>query len=110
MTEQRLIIRMGLGVDPSGQDATAAAVAAVRSAVGQSALPILDRVNTDTVRTRVTIAIPEGFAVTDAEVLAQITLPGSVDLKVVSGGLVAAGGAHLVANAAVEVFLPNQHT
>ena len=113
MSEQRMIIEMGMGNDQYGQDYTKAAARAIEDAIRHSALPIFERLGLshDLMRVRVTVAVQEPDAV-DTEVLKARLPRGQVEVRAVHGGLDVANpetdGRIVVASAAVEAFLPKQ--
>ncbi|MEP3846417.1 MAG: Lin0512 family protein [Paracoccaceae bacterium] len=111
MTEQRLIIEMGQGIDLHGKDATKAARRAVEDAMRGSSLPIFGStgLNPKDMRVQVTVAVPTPSDV-DCDAVAK-TLPyGSVSVRAVQGGMQvpARDDPVLMAMASVEVFLPKQ--
>ncbi|WP_299280459.1 Lin0512 family protein [uncultured Tateyamaria sp.] len=109
MSEQRLIIEMAQGVDLHGRDDTKAARRAVEQALQGASLPIFGTldVERDTMRVVVHIGVrrPE---VVDVAVIAGLLPYGSVEVVVEKGGLdvPVAGEVHVMAVAALEVFLP----
>ena len=113
MSEQRLIVEMGMGVDLHGGDYTKAAKRAVDDALHHSSMPILRSlpINAADRRVRVTIGVQNPAAVDRAEV-AKVLPHDGVEIVVVEGGLDVAdptyGGGHVIATAAVELFLPKQ--
>lgn len=113
MSEQRLIIEMGSGNDLHGQDYTKAAIRAVEDAMRHSSLPIFGAVGLDhsAMRVQVTVGVQDPGAVDVAAVTAHLPR-GRATVSVVEGGLDvidAASGTHIViANAAIEAFLPKQ--
>lgn len=113
MSEQRLIVEMGMGVDLHGGDYTKAAKRAVDDALHHSSMPILRSLPIDAAdrRVRVTIGVQNPAAVDRAEVAKFLPHDG-VEIVVVEGGLDVAdptyGGGHVIATAAVELFLPKQ--
>jgi uncharacterized protein (TIGR02058 family) len=120
MTQKRLIIEMGMGVDQHGQDPTIAASRAVRNAIAHNALPGvwevagLDRPNQMIVEVKVAVPYPE--QVREAEVLAVLPF-GQKTLTVTDGGMIVIGRAipslqdkndeMLIAVAAVTVIIPD---
>ncbi|MBV2361134.1 Lin0512 family protein [Thalassococcus sp. CAU 1522] len=114
MSLQRLIIEMGMGVDLHGQDHTKAARRAVEDALRHSSMPVLRAIDglKAQARVKVTIGVPRPDAV-DREAVACVLPHDGVEIVVVEGGLSVAdaayGGAHVIASAAVELFLPRQH-
>lgn len=109
MNDQRLIIEMAQGIDLHGRDDTKAARRAVEQALQGASLPIfgtlgLDR---DAMRIVVHIGVPRPDAV-DTALIAALLPYGSVEVVVEAGGLdvPVAGDVHVMAVAAIEVFLP----
>lgn len=113
MNDQRLIVEMGMGVDLHGGDYTKAARRAVDDALHHSSMPILRSLDIDKAdrRVRVTIGVQQPDQVDRAEV-AKVLPHEGVEIEVVLGGLDVAdptyGGGHVIATAAVELFLPKQ--
>jgi uncharacterized protein (TIGR02058 family) len=111
MTEQRLIIEMGMGNDLHGQDYTKAARRAIEDAFRHSSLPLFGAVGLDhdAMRVQVTVAVQQPEAV-DAEALVSVLPRGRAEVRVVKGGLnVPTDGEPIViAQASVEAFLPAQ--
>ncbi len=111
MTEQRLIIEMGMGNDLHGMDYTKAAKRAIEDAFRHSSLPVFGVLEMphDAMRVQVTVAVQEPDKL-DLDAL-RATLPrGQAQVRAVHGGLnVPANGETIViAQAAVEAFLPVQ--
>lgn len=111
MTEQRVIIEMGMGNDLHGMDYTKAAKRAIEDAFRHSSLPLFGVLELphDAMRVQVTVGVQEPDAL-DLEVL-RATLPrGRAEVVGVHGGLnVASNGETIViAQASVEAFLPPQ--
>lgn len=111
MTEQRLIIEMGMGNDLHGMDYTKAAKRAIEDAFRHSSLPVFGVLEMphDAMRVQVTVAVQEPDKL-DLDAL-RATLPrGRAEVRAVHGGLnVPANGETIViAQAAVEAFLPPQ--
>ncbi|QUJ77892.1 Lin0512 family protein [Sulfitobacter albidus] len=109
MTEQRLIIEMGMGNDLHGMDYTKAARRAIEDAFRHSSLPIFGVTGQsyDAMRVQVTVGVQEPNKL-DLDAL-RATLPrGRAEVTGVKGGLnVSANGETIViAQAAVEAFLP----
>lgn len=102
----RLILMMGRGSDPS--DATRAARAAIADARARAAVPALDDGGAGA-RWRVTVAVPDPSAVDPAALVPDA--PDGAEIVLATGGLAVWGGAfdgpqHVMAAAAVELFLP----
>lgn len=120
MTQKRLIIEMGMGVDQHGQDPTIAASRAVRNAIAHNALPGVWEVagldNPNQMIVEVKVAVPYPEQVREAEVLAVLPF-GQKTLTVTDGGMIVAGRAipslqdkndeMLIAVAAVTVIIPD---
>ena len=113
MTEQRMIIEMGMGNDQHGMDYTKAAARAIEDAIRHSALPIFQAVDlpTDAMRVQVTIGVQDPDAL-DLDELATKLPRGRAEVRAVKGGLnvvnADAGTTIVIASAAVEAFLPKQ--
>lgn len=119
MTQKRLIIEMGMGVDQHGQDPTVAAARAVRNAIAHNALPGVWEVaglsHPNEMLIDVQVGVPFPDAVRQAEVLAVLPF-GQKTLTVKEGGMVVVGKAiaelddkndnMYVAIAAVTVSIP----
>ncbi|WP_187428644.1 hypothetical protein ROLI_012600 [Roseobacter fucihabitans] len=112
MSEQRLIIEMGMGNDLHGQDYTKAARRAIEDAFRHSSLPLFGAVGLghDQMRVQVTVAVQKPEAV-DADALVATLPRGQATVRVVRGGLDVATdgeGPIVIAQASVEAFLPPQ--
>lgn len=112
MTEQRLIIEMGMGNDLHGQDYTKAAKRAIEDAFRHSSLPLFGAVGLghDQMRVQVTVGVQEPDAV-DADALVATLPRGRASVRVVKGGLdvpTDGEGPIVIAQASVEAFLPPQ--
>ena len=109
MSEQRLIIEMAQGVDLHGRDDTKAARRAVEQALQGASLPVFGTLGLerDAMRVVVHIGVPRPDAV-DVDAIAGLLPYGSVEVVVEAGGLdvPVAGEVHVMAVAALEVFLP----
>lgn len=96
MSQNRLIIEMGMGVDQHGQDPTVAAARAVRNAIAHNALPGVWEVaglsHPDEMIVAVQVAVPYPEQVRSEVVLAELPF-GQKSLTVASGGMVVAGRA-----------------
>jgi len=90
MAEQRIIIEMGMGNDLHGMDYTKAALRAIEDAFRHSSLPIFGVLDLphDAMRVQVTVAVQA---------------PEQLDLAVDANGETI-----VIAQAAVEAFLPPQ--
>jgi uncharacterized protein (TIGR02058 family) len=111
MTEQRLIIEMGMGNDLHGQDYTKAAKRAIEDAFRHSSLPLFGAVGLshDAMRVQVTVGVQAPEAV-DVEALVATLPRGRAEVRVVKGGLNVPTDAEpiVIAQASVEAFLPPQ--
>lgn len=111
-------IQVGMGVDLHGQDATVAAVRAVRDAIGHNSLPgmrgLLPGNDMSNMRVQVTLACPVPASQIKLEEVKRAFPYGAVTIEVVAGGMMLHGGAMrpelgdrsdeiLIVNAAVEV-------
>ncbi|MDW3222256.1 MAG: Lin0512 family protein [Paracoccaceae bacterium] len=112
MTEQRLIIEMGMGNDLHGQDYTKAAKRAIEDAFRHSSLPLFGAVDLghDQMRVQVTVGVQDPDSV-DADALVATLPRGRASVRVVKGGLdvpTDGEGPIVIAQASVEAFLPAQ--
>lgn len=111
MTEQRLIIEMGMGNDLHGQDYTKAAKRAIEDAFRHSSLPIFGVIALphDAMRVQVTVGVQNPEAV-DVATLVDTLPRGRAEVRVVKGGLNVETDAEpiVIAQASVEAFLPPQ--
>lgn len=112
MSEQRIIIEMGIGNDLHGQDYTKAAARAIEDAFRHSSLPLFPVLGIAhaEMRVKVTVAVQEPDRV-DAEALVSKLPRGRVEITVVRGGLNVAAledDPIVIAQASVEAFLPRQ--
>ena len=119
MSQRRLVIEMGMGVDQHGQDPTVAAARAVRNAIAHNALPGVWEVaglnHPNEMLVDVQIAVPFPESVRQDEVLAVLPF-GQKKLSLEAGGMVVPGRAipeledknddMYVAIAAVTVSIP----
>lgn len=111
MSEQRLIIEMGMGNDLHGMDYTKAAKRAIEDAFRHSSLPIFGVLEMphDAMRVQVTVGVQDPGAL-DLDAL-RATLPrGRAEVTAVVGGLNVPSGDEtiVIAQASVEAFLPKQ--
>jgi uncharacterized protein (TIGR02058 family) len=109
---QVLLIEMGMGVDLQGQDATKAAVRAVRDAIGRIYLPGVRAFMTGGAKTMailVRLAVPEGAGTPDPAAVKEVLPHGEVTIEIVPGGMLTPSGFGdakiCIVNAAVEVAL-----
>lgn len=111
MSEQRVIIEMGMGNDLHGMDYTKAACRAIEDALRHSSLPLFGVLDLphDAMRVQVTVAVQEPQAL-DLEALRAILPRGRAEVRAVRGGLnvPSNGETIVVAQASVEAFLPAQ--
>ena len=111
LTDQRFIIEMGIGVDQYGQDRTKAACKAVTHAISFASLSLFANmgIDRDQVRLKITIGSDKPGEVNTSEVAKALPF-GEPEIVINSGGLQVQDGGKtiIVANAAVEVFLPKQ--
>lgn len=112
MTDQRIIIEMGMGNDLYGQDYTKAAARAIEDAIRHSSLPLFETLGLshDQMRVKVTIGVQAPDAV-DTDALQEKLPRGNPSVTAVKGGLNVTnpetGATIVIATAAVEAFLPN---
>ncbi len=113
MSEGRIIIEMGMGNDMYGQDYTKAAARAIEDAIRHSSLPIFGAIDLphEAMRVSVTIGVQEPERV-DCALLVNKLPRGRAEVRSVKGGLNVTnpdtGGTIVIAQAAVEAFLPRQ--
>lgn len=111
MSEQRLIIEMGMGNDLHGMDYTKACMRAIEDALRHSSLPIfgVTGMSHDQMRVQVTVAVQEPGKV-DVDALIAKLARGRAEVRAVLGGLNVPSGAEtiVIAQASVEAFLPPQ--
>jgi uncharacterized protein (TIGR02058 family) len=109
--KQTVIVELGMGVDLQGQDATKAAVRAVRDAIGRNYLPGVRRMlaaSGGRMLVRVRLAVPAQAGPPDLDAV-RATFPyGEVSVEVAAGGMLTPnglddGGLICIVNAAVEV-------
>ena len=111
MTEQRIIIEMGMGNDLHGRDYTKAAARAIEDALRHSSLPLFGAldVTPDQMRVQVTVAVQEPEKV-DVDALVANLPRGRAEGRAGKGGLNVPTGQDtiVIAQASVEAFLPLQ--
>ena len=109
MSDQRIIIEMGMGNDLHGGDYTKAALRAVEDAMRHSSLPLFGALGLshEEMRVKVTIGVAHPERV-DTDAIAAHMPRGRVSVAVNKGGLNVSGTDIVIATAAVEAFLPNQ--
>ncbi|GAA4217743.1 Lin0512 family protein [Sagittula sp. NFXS13] len=110
---QRFIIEMGMGNDLHGQDYTKAAARAIEDALRHSSIPMLASLGIDhtQMEVRVTIGVQQPDAV-DCAALSASLPRGRATVTATHGGLDItnpdSGEVSVIAQAAVEAFLPAQ--
>jgi uncharacterized protein (TIGR02058 family) len=110
---QVLFVELGMGVDLRGQDATKAALRAVRDAIGRNTIPGMTALlegGGKKMTVLVRLAAPAEAGPIDEAAVAASLPRGEVTVEVAPGGMlapngVADGGMALVVNAAVEVAI-----
>jgi len=113
MTDQRIIIEMGMGNDLHGMDYTIAALRAIEDAFRHSSLPLFSSLGLDhgDMRVNVTVAVQEPDKL-DIPTLTAKLPRGRATVTATHGGLNVenpeSGDTIVIATAAVEAFLPNQ--
>lgn len=113
MTDQRVIIEMGMGNDLHGMDYNKAAQRAITDAIRHSTLPIFESIGLDhtQMRVQVTIGVQDPDQL-DCAALAALLPRGRASVQAVKGGLNVpnpeTGDTAVIATAAVEAFLPSQ--
>lgn len=113
MTEQRIIIEMGMGNDQYGKDYTKAAARAIEDAIRHSSLPLFQTLDLspDVMRVEVTVAVQEPDLV-DTDALLPALPRGRARVTATHGGLNVdnpdTGGTIVIATAAVEAYVPRQ--
>lgn len=110
---QRFIIEMGMGNDLHGQDYTKAAGRAIEDALRHSSIPLFGALGLshDEMQVKVTVGVQDPEAV-DCAALAATLPRDRAEVRAVMGGLNVTnpdtGEVTVVAQAAVEAFLPKQ--
>lgn len=110
---QRFIIEMGMGNDLHGQDYTKAAGRAIEDALRHSSIPLFGALGLshEEMQVKVTVGVQDPAAV-DCAALAATLPRGRAEVRAVVGGLNVTnpdtGEVTVVAQAAVEAFLPKQ--
>jgi uncharacterized protein (TIGR02058 family) len=111
VTEQRIIIEMGMGNDLHGMDYTKACARAIEDALRHSSLPLFGVLDLphDAMRVQVTVAVQDPDQV-DIDTLVAKLPRGRAQVRAVFGGLNVPSGDEVivVAQASVEAFLPQQ--
>ncbi|MEO1107358.1 MAG: Lin0512 family protein [Pseudomonadota bacterium] len=113
MSEQRIILEMGMGNDLYGQDYTKAARRAVQDALHHSSITLFSTlgINHTEMRVQVTIGVQSPGQV-DCDLVAADLPRGKAEVRAVLGGQDVednvAGTRHVVATAAIEAFVPSQ--
>lgn len=113
MTDQRIILEMGMGNDLYGMDYTKAAARAIEDALRHSTIPLFETLEIPhtEMRVQVTIGVQDPDAL-DLDALAEKLPRGNPTVTATKGGLNVhnpeTGETAVVATAAVEAFLPDQ--
>jgi uncharacterized protein (TIGR02058 family) len=113
MTDQRIIIEMGMGNDQYGMDYQKAAARAIEDALRHSTLPLFDTldISHSDMRVQVTIGVQDPDQI-DTAALAHKLPRGMATVTATKGGLNVSnpqtGVTAVIATAAVEAFLPSQ--
>ena len=113
MSDQRVIIEMGMGNDLHGMDYQKAARRAIEDAIRHSTLPIFQSIGLDhtEMRVQVTVGVQEPDKL-DLDALTAGLPRGRATVQAVKGGLnipnPETDDTAVVATAAVEAFLPSQ--
>jgi uncharacterized protein (TIGR02058 family) len=111
MTEQRIMIEMGMGNDLHGMDYTKACARAIEDALRHSSLPLFGVLDVphDAMRVQVTVAVHEPDRVDIGTLVAKLPR-GRAEVRAVFGGLNVPSGDEVIviAQASVEAFLPRQ--
>ncbi|KJZ18918.1 Lin0512 family protein [Loktanella sp. S4079] len=113
MTDQRIIIEMGMGNDLHGMDYQKAAARAIEDAMRHSTLPIFQSIDMPHTEMRVQVTVgaqaPDSI---DTTALAAQLPRGRATVTAVLGGMNVAnpetGDTAVIATAAIEAFLPSQ--
>ena len=116
--EKVAFIEVGMGIDLHGQDVTQASVKACRNAIGHNSMPgiasFLPDEDLHRMQVHVTLGVPLRHEEVDVERVKAVFPYGTVEVKVVQGGLLASSGIVLpdkgdvsdemvIVNAVVEV-------
>ncbi|MEL6681570.1 MAG: Lin0512 family protein [Pseudomonadota bacterium] len=113
MTDQRIIIEMGMGNDLHGMDYQKAAERAIEDAIRHSTLPIFESIDLphSDMRVLVTVGVQEPDKI-DTHALTKGLPRGRATVQAVKGGLNVSNPetaeTAVIATAAVEAFLPSQ--
>lgn len=108
-----MFIEMGTGVDLQGQDATKAAMRAVRDAIGSNYMPGIRRLldeGSGRMLVHVRLGVPGDTGAVDQQAVRASLPHGEVTLEVLPGGLLVPnglddGGRICMVNAAIEVAI-----
>jgi uncharacterized protein (TIGR02058 family) len=110
MTKQIMFVELGMGVDLQGQDATKAAVKAVKDAIGRNYLPgirAMTEGKPERMLVHVRLAVPDGATPPDLAAVKAALPHGQVTVETVPGGMLTPGhigdGKICIVNAAIEV-------
>ena len=113
MTDQRIILEMGIGNSLHGMNYQKAAERAINDALRHSTLTLFAStdLSTDDMRVQVTIGVQDPDKL-DTAALAASLPRGKATVTAVKGGQnvanTAANETHVIATAAIEAFLPSQ--
>ena len=113
MTDQRVILEMGMGNDLHGMDYNKAATRAIEDAFRHSTLPIFGSIDlpVEVMRVQVTVGVQEPDKL-DTDALAATLPRGRATVTAVQGGQNVYnpenGETAVIATAAIEAFLPDQ--
>ena len=113
MTDQRIILEMGMGNSLHGMNYQRAAERAIQDALRHSTISLFAStgLSHDQMRVQVTIGVQEPDKL-DTDALAATLPRGKATVKAVKGGQNVAHAAdnetHIIATAAIEAFLPDQ--
>ena len=113
MSDQRIILEMGMGNDLYGMDYTKAAARAIEDAIRHSSIPMFEALELrhEIMRVQVTIGVQDPDKV-DVAALAETLPRGRAEVRAVKGGLnvenTETGTTIVIASASVEAFLPKQ--
>ena len=110
---QVMFVELGMGVDLRGQDATKAAVRAVRDAIGRNSVPgmaALLQGGGKKMAVLVRLAAPAEAGPIDRAAVAAALPVGEITVEVAPGGMLApngtaGGGMFCLVNAAIEVAI-----
>jgi uncharacterized protein (TIGR02058 family) len=112
--KQVMFVEVGQGVDLQGEDATKAALRAVRDAIGRNYLPGMRRLidaGRGPMLVHVRLGVPAGVAPADLDAVRASLPHGEVTIEQVQGGMLVPnglddGGRICVVDAVIEVAVP----